>query len=135
MGNIDETLSVELDKFMFATHQIIDEGVNYDEVRKVRRYQLEVYILGEGLKKYSRHIEYPDGWWQAFKSSLYARIWLPFWFLRKFPVRNKVFNLDIDVVALYPELSARISLPEESHNLILRKFEWEEVCQQPYATV
>ena len=132
MDKLDRNLSissVELEKIPFAVHQIVDEGVEYDCVRKLSRYRLEVYILGEKLKNYSRHIEYPDGWWQSLKSSLYARMWFPFWFLRKFPVRNKVFNLYIDVVALYPELSARISLPEENHRLILQKFENEEVCQ------
>lgn len=113
--------SINLKKFTFAHHQIISEGVSYDEARKVSHYQLKVYVLGENLRHYSHHIDYPDGWWQALKSSLYSRIWFPFWFLRRFPVKKRVFNVDIDVVALYPKLSAQISLPEESHNLILQK--------------
>ena len=133
MGYLDERLQIkriELKKFIFAQHQIIDEGVDYDYAKKVSRYQLKVYILGENLKKYSRHIEYPDGWWQAFKAR-----WFPLWLLQRFPIRKKIFNLDIDVVALYPELSAKTSLPKECPVLILQKYEQEGVRQSPYVTV
>lgn len=117
-----QTKTIRLDKFTFASHQIIDEGVDYDYIGRASRYQLKVYLLGESLKKYSRHIEYPDGWWQAIKDR-----WFPRCLLKQWPVRKRVFNLDIDMVALYPELSARLSLPKESRCLILQKIEQEDV--------
>lgn len=125
LGKNLEINSVELDKFTFASHQIIDEGIDYAYIAEANRYRLKVYILGENLKRYSRHTEYPDGWWQAVKDR-----WLPYRLRKRWPVRKKVFNLDIDIVALYPELSARLSLPEEDHCLILQKVAREEVLSR-----
>lgn len=54
---------------------------------------LQGFIWGNHIQS----IQYPRDWWQAFKER-----WYPKWLLAKYPVRYKVF--EVDVKALYPDL-------------------------------
>jgi hypothetical protein len=58
---------------------------------------LTQYIYGETLE--DARAEYPSDWWQAFKQR-----WFPAWLLQRYPVKVRV--VEIEVVALYPSISA-----------------------------
>lgn len=58
--------------------------------------QIVQAVAGEELARVS--VSYPDGWWQAFRQR-----WLPRWWLARYPVREKYFELVAN--GLYPKLS------------------------------
>lgn len=113
---------VRLRKCIFRTQQIIDERFEKSYDHGEILHKIEIYILGESLKIYNRHIEYPKDWLQAIKNRFFPK-WLKQWY----PIKNDCFDLKVDIKALYPELSARVSLPEEQHIFIIQKEENEGI--------
>lgn len=119
--------TVELEKFFFSTNQIVDIRIEPKHAIRMLEYQLRVYVLGEKIKSYNKRIDYPADWWEAFKER-----WMPRWFKRKYPVQYKLFKVDIDIVALYPELSKLKSLPKDYSVFRMNVIENEECLYKPY---
>lgn len=73
----------------------VDVSLHTSFIRDDIAFRVHGFIWGQYLDKHS--VQYPTDWWQAFKER-----WYPKWLLAKYPVRYKVF--EVDVKALYPDL-------------------------------
>ena len=94
---------IELEKIRLAilevvSEEILDPKVDFSLhtsfIRDDIAIRLRGYIWGKQLGKHS--VTYPEDWWQAFKER-----WFPKWVLGRYPVRYKIF--EVDVKALYPD--------------------------------
>lgn len=79
--------------------------------------RLRAFMLGETLR--SKTWRWPADWWQHFKER-----WFPAWARQRWPVVYQWRRVDID--AVYPELSKRVSLPREQHYLRIAEHPPEE---------
>ena len=89
--------------------EVYDDMIDFS-VRDVC-YKLEGYILGENPE--TKTIKHPEDWLQAIKERWFAK-----WMLKKWPVKYTIHTIDVDV--LYPDLTNRLSFPEEQRTVIVR---------------
>jgi hypothetical protein len=98
---------VILEKEQFHCAKVIDVRVSPTDVANMLMYDLRSYILSEQLDNIRRVVEHPADWWQAFRQR-----WFPKCLLYRNPVKMKRHVIDIDFKALYPELTAKVSIPD-----------------------
>ena len=98
---------VVLEKMQLGCAKLIDVRVSPSDVAGMLSYDLRAFIFSEQLDNIRRECEYPAGWWQAFKQE-----WFLPSMLEKWPVKMQKHVIDIDFKALYPELTAKISIPD-----------------------
>lgn len=91
---------------LHCTH-LVDISVKPYDVAMMLIYDMRSYILSEQLDRVYHKVEYPSDWWQAFKERWFSKRMLKRW-----PVKKKVYVVDIDFKALYPELTAKVSIPD-----------------------
>lgn len=75
----------------------------------------ELFVSGKvyGQKSLTEYdIKYPADWLEAVKERF-----APAWYLKRHPVKYTRHHITVD--AVYPDLSKRLKLPNESHRLIL----------------
>jgi hypothetical protein len=99
--------NVLLEKTRLNCAKLIDVRVSSSNVASMLSYELRAFIFSEQLKNIRRECQYPVDWWQALKQ----RWFLPF-MLKRWPVKMQKHIIDIDFKALYPELTAKISIPD-----------------------
>lgn len=98
---------VILEKTQLHCTRLVDIAISPHDVAMMLIYDIRSYILSEQLNNIRREVEYPSDWWQAFKGR-----WFTKKMLKRWPVKMKKHVIDIDIKALYPELTAKISIPD-----------------------
>ena len=98
---------IKLGLTLAASDYMLDAEAQYivDSLQREVRFHLRGFLLGEKIET----IQYPDGWWQAFKLEV-----LPLWLRLFFPpvkYRRRVIN------AVYPDFKP--ALPKERYIVTL----------------
>jgi len=96
-----------------------DAWVDIDHSQEFRAVISEIngYVWGQQLAEdvYS----YPATWWDALKAN-----WAPYWFVRRFPIRERKFRVHFNV--MYPNF--KMAMPDEPMTIraIVRAIDDEE---------
>lgn len=106
LHEIAQSLMAELDPKYLSKAEIL-EYVTIAGKKIAIQVRAFVYAEEESVKHLE--IEYPDGWWEAFKDR-----WLPEWALKRWPVRYICHVVDVEVI--YPEVRPQI----EGHEFKLK---------------
>jgi len=77
-----------------------DVKIMLDEKLKVIRLLVKGYLCGKYFKPII--IEYPDGWWEAFRAR-----WFPKWWLKTHPVKHVKHNIQFR--QFYPDFRPALS--------------------------
>ena len=89
---------------VFNGHALASLSVDkyYDYLYQGLRYKIRTMVPAESMKEdtHTVSVEYPDGWWNAFKSQ-----YLPDWILKMYPVKyvTKSDTVTFTAYMLYPK--------------------------------